>query len=145
MLAEALVLIEEKYGRGQGQVPSWTIFLILEEIIQSESDRSVQLSSQTKFQNIYSIHAYYFCKILPMLAEAFVLVEEKYGRGQGQEVPSWTIFLIMEEIIQSESDRSIHLSSLPILQNIYSIHAYYFCKILPMLAEALVLVKEKYG
>jgi len=34
-----------------------------------------------------------------MLAEAFVLVEEKYGRGQGQEVPSWTIFLIMEEII----------------------------------------------
>jgi hypothetical protein len=74
-----------------------------------------------------------------MLAEAFVLVEEKYGRGQGQ-VPSWTIFLILVEVIEIRVNLSIDLYTISILRNTYYMFGYIFCDIFTLVAHACVLV-----
>jgi len=75
-----------------------------------------------------------------MLAHSFVMVKTKSDLGQ---VPSWTIFLILHEESHADFNRSVDLYSLTILQNTYSMYGYYFCNIVPMLAQALVLVEMK--
>ena len=64
----------------------------------SEFNRSIDLYSLSIFKNIYSMYGYYFCTILPMLAQALVIVETKSIQGRGR-VPSWTIFLVFDEAI----------------------------------------------
>jgi len=68
----------------------------LDEATHAKYNRSIDLYSLAIVQNIYSIHGYYFCNILLMLAQALVKVEMKSIR---RRVPSWTIFLILDEVI----------------------------------------------
>jgi hypothetical protein len=75
-----------------------------------------------------------------MLAQALVIIETKTIRGR---VPSWTIFPVLDEVTRAKYNRSIDLYSLAIVQNIQSIYGYYFCNILLMLAQALVMVETK--
>ena len=86
-------MVETKSIRGR--VPSWTIFLILDEVTHAKYNRRIDLYSLAIVQNTYYIHGYYFCNILLMLAQALVMVEMKLIRGR---VPSWTIFLILVEV-----------------------------------------------
>ena len=51
------------------------------------------------------MYGYYFYNILPMLAQALVMVETKSIRGR---VQSWTIFLILDEVSNIERVKSKH-------------------------------------
>ena len=62
----------------------------------SEFNRRIYLYTLPILQNIYFMYGYYFCTILPMLAQALVIVETKSIQGR---VPSWTIFLIFDEAV----------------------------------------------
>jgi len=60
MLTQVLVIVETKWGRDQGRVPSWTIFPILDEVTHAEYNRGIDVYSLTILQNIYSIYRYCF-------------------------------------------------------------------------------------